>query len=169
MATSSITGGARAPHKPSGSDMASLGPSDNSDSGSDSLGAHHREQLLGDSDATGTGEASGGSGADLLPDHLLDARRRLADEASVPDEDGGATDEMALAFDLPDSALDDPELIDTTADVADLAQEPMEEEGEEGQEGQEVHEELRAADLNGFAPEPDRPARLRGWPSRGLQ
>jgi hypothetical protein len=129
MTTSSITGGARAPRQPSGADLASLGPSDSSDSGSDSLGTRNRQALAGDSDSTGTGEdpLSEGwlvQGCDILPDHLV----RLAGSAGQPAAQGV------------EQALDDPNLIDTTADVTELAQ-----------------DEADAQDLDGFSADDDRP------------
>ena len=76
MATSSILGGSRSPEEISGKDLQALGPSDNSDSGSDVMGAYGEEQLSSDSDSSGTGERSEvgfdstPSGADILPDHI---------------------------------------------------------------------------------------------------
>lgn len=177
MATSSMTGGERAAHRPSGADLASLGPSDNSDSGSDSLGAYERQQWLSDSDASGTGEASGnspqGDAPDILPDHLIDRPRRLRrndGKALRPQERGAgqetemsdSIDSIDSAFDAPGSALDNPELLDTTADAADLAQETVSDE-----------QTLPSEDLDGFSvrealpQEPARLAPLRGH--RGLQ
>jgi hypothetical protein len=77
MAYSSILGGDRAPSQPSGRGSDLLGPSDNSDSGSDALGTG---EIHGDSDAAGTGErgaVTGGDtreGADILPDEVRLAR-----------------------------------------------------------------------------------------------
>ena len=80
MATSSILGGSQLPEEISGKDMHALGPSDNSDSGSDAVGAYSEEELASDSDSAGTGErASVGVGldsqpdADILPDHIEQA------------------------------------------------------------------------------------------------
>ena len=76
MATSSILGGSKLPEEISGKDMQALGPSDNSDSGSDVTGAYGDEQLSSDSDSSGTGERSevgfdsSTTGADILPDHI---------------------------------------------------------------------------------------------------
>lgn len=125
MASSSITGGQRVPRLPSGADLASLGPSDSSDSGSDTVGTRDRQALAGDSDAAGTGEGPLNNGfeiqgSDILPDHLLRS------------PDG--------AIDKPGSALDDPDLMDTTADVGDLAQ-----------------DEAQAQDLDGFSPDEAQP------------
>ena len=76
MATSSILGGSRLSEEVSGKDLQALGPSDNSDSGSDVMGAYGEEQLSSDSDSSGTGERadvgfdSTPAGADILPDHI---------------------------------------------------------------------------------------------------
>lgn len=147
MATSSITGGARAPRQPSGADLASLGPSDSSDSGSDSLGTRNRQVLASDSDATGTGEdpLSEGlqvQGSDILPDHLV----RMSELAGWADAtadaqrwaDESVAQEAEQALDVPGSALDDPDLMDTTADANELAQ-----------------EEADAQDLDGFSEDDD--------------
>jgi hypothetical protein len=76
MATSSILGGDWAPRRPGGTDVASLGPSDSTDSGSDTRGAFDDDELSSDTDAEGTGERSsadlrnGPMDADILPDHI---------------------------------------------------------------------------------------------------
>jgi hypothetical protein len=76
MATSSILGGDHAPTWPRGSDVASLGPSDSTDSGSDTRGAFDFDELSSDTDSQGTGERSSvdplnvPSDADILPDHV---------------------------------------------------------------------------------------------------
>jgi hypothetical protein len=82
MAYSSILGADKAPLHPSGRDSESLGPSDNTDSGSDTIGTFERHA---DSDAAGTGERGsvvarddGREGADILPDRI----------ARMPDGDG---------------------------------------------------------------------------------
>ena len=74
MAYSSILGGERAPVQPSGRSSDLLGPSDNSDSGSDALGTN---ELHADSDGVGTGERGAVSGpdaiegADIAPDRIV--------------------------------------------------------------------------------------------------
>jgi hypothetical protein len=74
MAYSSILGADEAPSPPSGRDAEALGPSDNSDSGSDALGT---AELHADSDAAGTGErgsvtpGEGREGGDILPDRVV--------------------------------------------------------------------------------------------------
>jgi hypothetical protein len=90
MANSSILGADTAPTQPQGRDARSLGPSDNSDSGSDTTGT---AEAHADSDAVGTGErgavtpdADGREGGDILPDHvveLTDEERALASQRDV--------------------------------------------------------------------------------------
>lgn len=77
MAHSNLLGGDTLPTPPSGSDTESLGTSDNSDSGSDVVGALSRAELRSDSDSTGTGESTdverddAATASDIRPDHLL--------------------------------------------------------------------------------------------------
>lgn len=86
MAYSSIYGADVAPTQPSGRDAELLGPSDNSDSGSDALGT---PEAYGDSDAAGTGERGSVTpgetreGADILPDRVV----RLGEGDSFPAND----------------------------------------------------------------------------------
>jgi len=86
MAQSSILGGDIAPAQPSGRGSDLLGPSDNSDSGSDAVGT---DELHEDSDAAGTGErgsVAGGDareGGDILPDRLT----RVRDGEGLPEAD----------------------------------------------------------------------------------
>ena len=73
MAYSSITGADPAPLQPSGRDAGMLGPSDNSDSGSDTIGTH---EAHADSDSVGTGERGSvenddREGGDILPDRIV--------------------------------------------------------------------------------------------------
>ena len=125
MATSSILGGSKAPEEISGKDLQALGPSDNSDSGSDAVGAYGDDELSSDSDAVGTGErASVGAGqehpdADILPDHI--ERGAGSEPDSDLDEEGGddfndldAVEDMAddsddLDADFADNRNDDEE------------------------------------------------------------
>ena len=107
MATSSILGGAQRPKTVIGKDTGSLGPSDNSDSGSDATGAYGDDEMLSDSDAVGTGERAtiGGhdkDGFDIQPDHVesVDA----SDDDPVADDTLGIDD---LAVDDEDIDLDD--------------------------------------------------------------
>lgn len=96
MAYSSILGADPAPTQPSGRDAQALGPSDNSDTGSDAAGTF---EANADSDAVGTGERGAATpgeapeGADILPDHVVavsDEERALATGEGFPDEDPDA-------------------------------------------------------------------------------
>ena len=109
MAKSSILGGEHAANQPSGRSAELLGPSDSSDSGSDSIGELGADQLASDSDRNGTGERASadpqdcGSGLDILPDHIdrasaggeepgeLDVDQLAASEDDDTDEDGKRT------------------------------------------------------------------------------
>jgi len=86
MAYSSILAAGRAPALPSGRDADALGPSDNTDSGSDAIGTIESHD---DSDSSGTG-ARGAvdgrdveSGSDILPDRIVN----LADGEGFPEAD----------------------------------------------------------------------------------
>ena len=76
MATSPLLGGERAATQAKGRDVDALGPSDSSDSGSDSIGELGPDQIDSDTDRNGTGERASadlrdsGRGLDILPDHL---------------------------------------------------------------------------------------------------
>lgn len=91
MAYSSILGGERAPVQPSGRSSDLLGPSDNSDSGSDALGT---QEIHADSDGVGTGERGAVAGpdavegADIAPDRIV---RMGEDGEELPEsaEDAG--------------------------------------------------------------------------------
>jgi hypothetical protein len=91
MSYSSIYGADMAPTQPSGRDARLLGPSDNSDTGSDALGTN---EAYGDSDAAGTGERGSVSpgddreGADILPDHVV----RLSEGEGFSEDDSNAQD-----------------------------------------------------------------------------
>jgi hypothetical protein len=101
MATNSTRGGSTLPETISGKDVHSLGPSDNSDSGSDAVGAYGDDELASDSDAVGTGErAAVGTGreqpnADTLLDQIEQLRGAAADDAL----DDAAVAERAQDFD----------------------------------------------------------------------
>lgn len=101
MATSSILGGDSAPTWPRGSDVASLGPSDSTDSGSDARGGFDLDELSSDTDAEGTGERSSvdplnvRSDADILPDHIegmpvldmeIDIEAAMEDDAALMED-----------------------------------------------------------------------------------
>ncbi len=110
MAYSSIMGADKAPAQPSGRGSDMLGPSDNSDSGSDARGT---EEVHGDSDSTGTGErgvvsgVDGKEGVDILPDRVV----RLGPDGNLGDAgpDTGLLDEDQEYTDLDDNpdAVDD--------------------------------------------------------------
>jgi hypothetical protein len=89
MAYSSIMGADKAPTNPSGREAELLGPSDNSDSGSDTVGTSEAHE---DSDSTGTGERGAVAGpdaregADILPDKVVS----LANGEGFPENDPDA-------------------------------------------------------------------------------
>lgn len=74
MAYSSIMGADSAPTHPSGREAELLGPSDNSDSGSDTIGTHEARE---DTDSVGTGSRGAVAGpdaregGDILPDRVV--------------------------------------------------------------------------------------------------
>ena len=86
MAYSSILGADTAPSQPSGRDAELLGPSDNSDSGSDTIGTNEAHE---DSDSVGTGSRGAVAGpdaregADIMPDRVVN----LADDEGIPEAD----------------------------------------------------------------------------------
>lgn len=86
MAYSSILGADSAPTQPTGREAELLGPSDNSDSGSDTIGTGEAHE---DSDAAGTGSRGAVAGpdaregADILPDRVVN----LADDEGFPEAD----------------------------------------------------------------------------------
>ena len=119
MASSSLLGGAKLPQDISGKDLHALGPSDNSDSGSDAAGAYGDDELSADSDAAGTGERASAGGAngpldaDILPHTIqlapgfgagadrdanddasdLDDVEELVDDSADPDAEFGDDDD----------------------------------------------------------------------------
>lgn len=111
MATSSILGGSKAPEEISGKDLHALGPSDNSDSGSDAVGAYGDDELSSDSDAVGTGErASAGLGrnqpdADILPDRIEQAPGTDSD-SDVDADAGDDFNDLSEVEDLADDGDD---------------------------------------------------------------
>ena len=100
MAYSSILGADSAPIQPRGRDADLLGPSDNSDSGSDTVGT---DEAHDDSDSRGTGArgAVAGSdareGADIMPDRVVNLK-----DAEVSLEE----DEEALGMTNLDASAD---------------------------------------------------------------
>lgn len=115
MATSSILGGALSPEEISGKDIHALGPSDNSDSGSDAIGAYSEDELASDTDSSGTGERASvepnleQTDADILPDPIQQLRRVDAgEENATPAENREAlSDVEALVDDSDDLTLDE--------------------------------------------------------------
>ncbi|GAB3777927.1 hypothetical protein GCM10028796_57650 [Ramlibacter monticola] len=87
MAYSSILGADSAPAQPSGREAELLGPSDNSDSGSDTIGTGEASDDSIDSTKTGDRGAVAGrdarEGADILPDQVV----QLADGEGFPEAD----------------------------------------------------------------------------------
>ena len=90
MAYSSILGADSAPAQPSGREAELLGPSDNSDSGSDTIGTGEAREDSIDSAKTGDRGAVAGpdtrEGADILPDQVVE----LADGEGFPEADPDA-------------------------------------------------------------------------------
>lgn len=114
MAYSSILGADSAPIIPSGRDADLLGPSDNSDSGSDAIGTSEAHE---DSDSAGTGSrgAVAGTdareGADIMPDRVVNLR----DGGEVTSlADGDANDLDALEM----TDLDDDDVTDSADEDA---------------------------------------------------
>ena len=87
MAYSSILGADVAPSHPSGREAELLGPSDNSDSGSDTIGTDEADADSTDSVGTGDRGAVAGpdarEGADILPDRVVN----LAGDRGFPEAD----------------------------------------------------------------------------------
>jgi hypothetical protein len=88
MAHSTLLGADVAPTHPSGRDANLLGPSDNSDSGSDAVGTFEEHA---DSDAAGTGERgsvdvmNSREGSDILPDRVVNLA--AGEVTRAPDEE----------------------------------------------------------------------------------
>jgi hypothetical protein len=87
MAYSSILGGETAPTEPKGREAELLGPSDNSDSGSDTIGTGEAREDTIDSGKTGDRATVAGAdlreGADIMPDRVVN----LADGEGFPEAD----------------------------------------------------------------------------------
>ena len=121
MATSSILGGDPAPTWPRGSDVASLGPSDSTDSGSDARGGFDFDELSSDTDAEGTGERSSvdplnvRSDADTLPDHI-EGMPALDMEIAI---ETAAENDLALLEDVDHSEISALAAQDEPLDLAD--------------------------------------------------
>jgi hypothetical protein len=100
MAYSSILGAERAPSQPSGRGADLLGPSDSSDTGSDTVGT---DEAHADSDTGGTGERGAVAGedaiegADIMPDRIV----QLGDAGDGPEQafDGDTLADLDAADD----------------------------------------------------------------------
>lgn len=113
MAYSSILGADSAPSHPSGREAELLGPSDNSDSGSDTVGTEEADEDSTDASGTGDRGAVAGpdarEGADILPDRVVN----LADDEGFPEADPDG-------MEMTDIDADDPQaLADRDADEQD--------------------------------------------------
>ena len=90
MAYSSILGGETAATNPSGREAELLGPSDNSDTGSDTIGTIEQNEESTDGFGTGTRGAVAGQdaqiGGDIMPDRVVN----LADDEGFPEADPDA-------------------------------------------------------------------------------
>jgi hypothetical protein len=115
MAYSSILGGDPAPAQPSGRSSDLLGPSDNSDSGSDALGT---QEIHGDSDGSGTGERGAVDGidavegADIAPDRVV----RLDAGEDEDDLGAGIDSGPGSGNGFPEADPDGQEMTDLDAD-----------------------------------------------------
>jgi hypothetical protein len=87
MAYSSILGADKAPLEPEGREAELLGPSDNSDSGSDTIGTIEADDESTDSGLTGDRGSIDGrdarEGADIMPDRVVN----LANGEGFPEAD----------------------------------------------------------------------------------
>jgi hypothetical protein len=113
MAYSSILGADRAPLEPSGREAERLGPSDNSDSGSDTIGTTEASADSTDAGNTGDRGVVAGSdteiGADILPDRVVN----LADGEGFPEADPDGMEMTDLDNDDVQARADD----DTSEDT----------------------------------------------------
>jgi len=106
MAYSSILGADSAPAQPSGRDADLLGPSDNSDSGSDTVGTSEAHE---DSDSVGTGARGAVAGpdaregADIMPDRVVN----IGAGAALPEVDPDALAMTDLDEDAEEGADED--------------------------------------------------------------
>jgi len=106
MAYSSILGADDAPEEPAGRSADVLGPSDNSDTGSDTIGTH---EAHADSDSAGTGERASVAqdsfeeGGDIMPDRVL----APASGEGFPQVDVDAQELTDIDADAPPADLDE--------------------------------------------------------------
>lgn len=107
MAYSSILGADNAPTQPDGREAELLGPSDNSDSGSDTIGTLEADQDSTDSAGTGDRGAVVGQdpreGGDILPDRVVN----LADDEGFPEADPDGMEMTDLDNDDAQAMADD--------------------------------------------------------------
>ncbi|RZJ24163.1 MAG: hypothetical protein EOO54_10270 [Haliea sp.] len=116
MATSSLLGGTQMNTPPGGKDTDALGPSDNSDSGSDAQGAYGDGELASDSDAVGTGRDR--QDADILPDHVETLGDDDGEDETSVNAGGDALDDAVHVDDLAaddDADDEDPDAEDESA------------------------------------------------------
>ena len=106
MAYSSILGADKAPLEPEGREAELLGPSDNSDSGSDTIGTIEADDESTDSGLTGDRASIDGrdarEGADIMPDRVVN----LANGEGFPEADPDAMEMTDLDNDDAQSLAD---------------------------------------------------------------
>ena len=113
MATTSILGGFLSPEEVSAKDIHALGPSDNSDSGSDATGAYSEDELASDTDSSGTGERASvesnhaQTDADILPSYSHQLKSENArEESETPAENRWVSNDVEeLMSDADDATL----------------------------------------------------------------
>ncbi|HYF16667.1 MAG TPA: hypothetical protein VEA40_02290 [Ramlibacter sp.] len=121
MAYSSILGADPAPAQPSGRSSDLLGPSDNSDSGSDALGTG---EIHADSDGSGTGERGAVfgrdavEGADISPDRIVSLGESDGEDLGEAIEEGPGSGNG-----FPEADPDGQEFTDLDADADSDAEE----------------------------------------------
>ena len=107
MAYSSILGGEPAPEEPKGREAELLGPSDNSDSGSDTIGTGEARDDSIDTGKTGDRGAVAGPdaeiGGDIKPDRIVN----LADGEGFPEADPDGMEMTDLDNDEAQSMADE--------------------------------------------------------------
>lgn len=111
MGTSSVMGVDRAALRPEGIDADALGPSDNSDSGSDRVGVEVDELM----DPLGVSGEPGDEAADISVDRIVDASEVLGPVASGPSDEVGGDARAYLQQAVSDGPGDSP----LTKDAAD--------------------------------------------------
>ncbi len=138
MATSSILGADRAPSLPSGTDVESLGPSDSTDSGSDSVGAFGRDELASDTDAAGTGERAAiepmldADSRDILPDHVERAPEGEPEDELEGELEGDIEADPDGSVQAASGSATDDEVLNDLAELASLAGEDEDSDDSQG-------------------------------------